>query len=491
LLNYTLEAICKATGGVLYGGKKDLAVNTVSTDSRGDVSGSLFIPISGDSFDGHDYIEGAIAKGAVCALTEREPQNEPYPLIKVTSTRQALMDLAVYERSHFTGSVVAITGSAGKTTTKDMIASVVSKKYNTLKTQGNFNNDIGLPLTLLSRKRDHEVIVLEMGMNHFGEISVLSHIGKPSICLITNIGDAHIENLGSREGILKAKSEIFEGMKENGTVILNGDDPLLSTLPQVPNAGKTIYGYRRPDILDGTVTAISARSDLGDKNNSWIAATVTEYLGLKGTKCIIFWNFKAHGEKMQEGGSIQVHIPLPGDHMIMNALMSFAVGLELEIDPGKIAEGIKEFTPSNHRMAIVEVNGMTIVNDSYNASPSSMKAAVDMMTDSLNDSAGRKVCIFGDMFELGDHAEFLHKEVGQYIAAKEMDLLITIGPLSKYMHEAFYNSPKVLQGKALHFLTKEDFLSEWKNHLRQGDTVLIKASRGMSLEKVAEEIIKK
>ena len=411
------------------------AINGVTTDSRGDVAGKLFIPIVGENFNGHDYIKDALDKGAVCALTE--VGSEVGSVINVPSTRQALIDLATYSRSQFTGPVVAITGSAGKTTTKEIIASVLSQKYKTLKTQGNFNNDIGLPLTLLSRKSDHEALVLEMGMNHRGEISILSKIGRPTICMITNIGDAHIENLGSREGILQAKAEIFDGLQDGGTVILNGDDPLLTGLPAVSHAGKTIY-CRMAD------------------------ATFIKYHGLKGTSCRIF--------------GTEVYIPLPGDHMIMNALMAFATGLELGLTPSQIAEGIKSFTPTGHRMAISEVgsgsSAMTIINDTYNASPPSMKAAIDMLVNAdQSDTKTRKVCIFGDMFELGDFAEEMHKDVGQY-AREKIDLLISIGELSRHMDAEH------------HFETKESFVKEWKTILRPGDTVLIKASRGMKLEEI-------
>ena len=427
-----IDEVCKATRGIPCGLDKSLIIEGVSTDSRSDVTGKLFIPIVGDTFDGHDYIEKAIENGAVCALTEQKQKDG---LIKVDSTRQALIDLAVNDRSHFTGPVVAITGSAGKTTTKEIIASVLSQKYKTLKTVGNFNNDIGLPLTLLGRKKEHEAMVLEMGMNHLGEIRVLSKIGRPDICLITNIGDAHIENLGSREGILKAKSEIFEGMKQGGTVILNGDDPLLAALPKVPHAKKTIY------------------CSMNDVCN-------IKHMGLPGTTCEIY--------------GTPVKVPLPGAHMIMNAIMAFAVGRELGVTPQQIAEGIKAFKPPGHRMAITEANGMTVVNDAYNASPSSMKAAIDIMCE----IEGRKVCILGDMLELGDFAQALHEEVGDYAAAKKMDLLIAIGPLSKHMRRAVY------------FETKEAFLAKWHQYLKQGDTVLIKASRGMALESIAEEISK-
>ena len=471
-MQLTIQAICEATSGVFAGSlDNQISVNGVSTDSRGDVKGRLFIPIAGPTFDGHNYIQGAFLNGAVCALTEKDLQIEGYPLIKVASTRQALIDLAVYDRSCFTGPVVAITGSAGKTTTKEMIASVLSQKYVTLKTLGNYNNDIGLPLTLLAREGDHEAMVLEMGMNHLGEISVLSKIGKPDICLITNIGDAHIENLGSREGILKAKSEIFEGMRQGGTVILNGDDPLLIGLPKIPHAGRTVYCFK------------SEEKDIGQydaKKGNWISASNIRHQGLQGTSCTISWQMEGLAE--YPAGKVQIQIPLPGDHMVMNALMSLAVGLELGLPPSEIAAGIKVFTPVGHRMAITQANGMTIVNDVYNASTSSMKASIDMMADSLKESNQRKVCIFGDMLELGEYAEAMHKEVGEYAAVKKMDLLIAIGPLSRYMQQGF-------NGNAVHFQSKEDFIMEWQNHLKPGDAVLIKASRGMALESVVEAIL--
>lgn len=511
-MKFSLQKIAEATKGTLYIQSneqgKDIYVTGVSTDSRGDVTGRLFVPIAGPAFDGHDYIQTAFSKGAVCTLTEHEPTDRSFPHIKVSSTRQALMDLAAYDRDCFTGPVVAITGSVGKTTTKEIIASVLSQKYRTLKTLGNFNNDIGLPLTLLAREADHEAMVLEMGMNHLGEIRVLSKIGKPDICLITNIGDAHIENLGSRKGILKAKSEIFEGMRPGGTVILNGDDPLLAGRPKVPHAGRTIYCYMADSMGNSSDTALP-------KGDNWVSVTMIDHLGLQGTNCDISWRLKGapvystnrphsnmhfssdHPAGEYLTGHMQVHIPLPGDHMIMNAMMAFAVGLELGLTPSEIAMGIKEFKPPGHRMAITEVNGMTIVNDCYNASPSSMNAAVDMLVGSLKMDNRRKVCIFGDMFELGDHGELLHKEVGQYAAAKKVDLLIAIGPLSRHMYEAFKETAEeeaaASRGMAaplaaVYFQTKEDFIAKWKKYLQPGDMVLIKASRGMALESVAEAI---
>ena len=434
-MRLALTEIINATGGVLIGGAppdKNVTIRGVSIDSRGSVKDKLFVPVCGDNFNGHDFIEDAIKRGAVCSLTEKDIDGS-FPIVKVKSARQALIDLAVYSRESFSGPVVAITGSAGKTTTKDMIASVLSQKYLTLKTKGNFNNDIGLPLTLLSRDSDHTAMVLEMGMNHRGEIRLLSSIGKPDICLITNIGDAHIENLGSREGILEAKCEIFEGMKKGGTVILNGDDILLSALPEIPHAGKTIY-CRMTDAAD-------------IKNN-----------GLKGTVCKI--------------SGTPVEIPLPGEHMIMNAIMAFTVGVELGLSGREIADGIRTFTPSGNRMAISQIDsGITLINDTYNASPPSMKAAIDMLAN----ADGRKVCILGDMLELGKYAEDMHKDVGRY-ASQKADLIISVGTLSKHM------------AANRHFDTKEALIDEIGSLLLPGDTVLIKASRGMALETVADAL---
>ena len=485
-MRLTIQEICEATGGTLYGGNDGFSaviVKAVSTDSRADVTGCLFIPIKGPAFDGHDYIETAFSKGAICTLSEREVQNESFPQIKVSSTRQALIDLAVYDRNRFKGPVLAITGSAGKTTTKEMLASVMSQKFKTLKTLGNFNNDIGLPLSLLSREEDHELMVLEMGMNHLGEISVLSRIGRPDICMITNIGDAHIENLGSREGILRAKSEIFEGMREGGTVILNGDDPLLAGLPIVPHAGKTIYCHLRHNKPPATIQ---------DEGN-WIAADYIDRQGLQGTICTVMWNIEGikntfAGSMMDMSkGSTSIEIPLPGDYMIMNALMAFAAGLETGLNIDQICEGIKNFTPAGNRMAISEVNGMIIINDTYNASPPSMKAAIDMLAGDLKNTGRRKVCILGDMLELGDHAEVMHREVGQYAAGKGIDMLISIGPLSKFSCEAFKEAAP--HSEARHFMSYEFFIAKWRSLLTEGDTVLVKASRGMALEHVVKSLM--
>jgi len=491
-VQFTLQEICEVVGGTLYGtdleDTKNLTINGVSTDSRADVTGRLFIPISGPNFDGHEYIEGAIGKGAISALTEQEIGGKSYPLIKVNSTRQALIDLASYDRQRFTGPVAAVTGSAGKTTTKDMIASVLSQKYKTLKTQGNLNNDIGLPLTLLAREPEHEAMILEMGMNHMGEISILSQIGCPDIAMITNIGDAHIENLGSRENILKAKSEIFEGLRPGGTAILNGDDPLLMSIPAIEferRGVNIIYCCRketdsRPEITSG----------------EWVHATLVIPKGMRGSSVSVAWNIDGITE--WGTGNTQIEIPVPGSHMITNALMAFATGLKMGLTPHQIRDGISSFTPSGNRMAITEVNGLTIINDTYNASPSSMCATIDMLAETKA-VTGRNVCILGDMLELGEHSPSMHVGVGQHAAHMGIELLITIGTEANAIHRAFVelaDSLLISTGKkiaALHYPDKISFLQEWEKgqiKLRSGDTILVKASRGMALEEIVDIISK-
>ncbi|MCL2016276.1 MAG: UDP-N-acetylmuramoyl-tripeptide--D-alanyl-D-alanine ligase [Defluviitaleaceae bacterium] len=482
-MQLTIKEICNATLGHLKDEDYGVVAHGVTIDSRENTEGLLFVPIVGEKFDGHEFISEAVNKGATCVLYERDFSlmnkyaTMKVPLIKVASTRRALIDLAVYQRNKFNGQIVAITGSAGKTTTKDITASVVSQKYETLKTKGNFNNDIGLPLTLLSLQEKNNAMVLEMGMNHFGEIAVLSNLARPNLCIITNIGDAHIENLGSRSGILKAKMEIFTGLQKNGTVILNGDDSMLGGISNVPNAVR---------IIDCHMKNVDTKMKSVKKNV--VFADIISRNGFMGTVCNIFWNIDGKGE-----GKIEVQIPLPGDHMVMNALMAFATGLVLDIEVDKIIEGIKAFKPSGYRMAMSKINGVTIVNDTYNASTLSMKATIDMMLV----VPGRKVCILGDMFELGEFSEDLHNEIGRY-AAPKIDLMLTIGNLSKHIHEGFIaetsgntenseNGEKTPQ--AAHFATKEDFLQHWQKYIKPDDTVLLKASRGVALETVADAMI--
>jgi len=504
-MQLTIKEIAAAVNGRLVG-STDATVTSICTDTRQVEPGALFVPLIGGRYDAHNYLGEALAKGAVCTLSEREATLQG-PVIYVKSTRRALMDLAAYYRRRHNIQVVAITGSAGKTTTKEMIANILARKYKTQKTMGNFNNDIGLPLSIFQLTPEDEVLVLEMGMNHGGEIHELSLTGAPNIAVITNIGDAHIENFENREGILHAKLEILDGLSLNGTAIFNGDDPLLT--------GKIAM-------------AKAAHFKLLTPNSANIMSM--DEVKIAGGKA----HFNIRGQ------DIHINVPLPGAHMVKNALLAATVGLELGLTPEEIAQGFDDFTPPGGRLGIIEHNGMTIINDVYNANPASMQEAIKVTVS----QEGRRVCILGGMNELGQVSETRHKEVGQFAADMGINLLITIGPMAWWVNEGFYSAilqrqrdqgrtgnqplldenaerlfdmprrtvsikPSTTHGlgelgrilsqtdkyedtppqMALHFETIADFLNQWPDILRPGDIVLVKASRGMAFEDVINGIV--
>lgn len=433
----------------------NISITSVSTDSRNVKKDSLFIPLKGESFDGHLFIESAFEKGASIALTqeELEPKGNDV-LVWVKDTKKALADLASYYRSQFALPVIAVTGSVGKTSTKDLIASVLESKYKVHKTQGNFNNEIGLPLTIFGLEKEHEVLVVEMGMNHFGEIHNLTKIARPYIAVITNIGVSHIEHLGSREGILKAKCEILDGMNQEGILIVNGEDDLLKNLT-IDNTLIT-YGkspthlYYATEIKATDTAAISARIHTPISN-------------------------------------MEITIPALGEHMIDNALAAIAIAQYLNLSTKEIIDGLLAYQPSKMRMDLqTTTNGVGVINDAYNASPESMKAAIEVLTTIPNTK--RRIAILGDMFEMGKYAKGLHYEVGQYIGKKaNIDLLVTVGELSKFIYEGA-EEQGMSKEKILHFQTQEDLILNIKWLIQPQDLVLIKASRGMKLEKTVEEI---
>lgn len=431
-------------------------VSHVTQDSREVRQGSLFVPMKGEKRDGHDFIAQCFAQGAAACFSEKEivPQDNGAVLL-VENTKKALLDLAGYHRNRFQIPVIGITGSVGKTTTKDMAASVLSRKYKTLWTQGNYNNDIGVPLTLLRLEGYHQAAVIEMGMNHFGEIARLAGIVRPGIGVISNVGVAHIENLGSREGILRAKCEMFGGMGEGGTAILNADNDMLRTLEgKLPQ--KTVWfgledrGGRKPDIY-----ADGIRQE-----------------GLEKTACVI------HTPQ----GSIAVAVPMPGKHMVLNALSAAAVGLELGLSLEEIKAGIEGFTPTKNRMDIIYgKNGITILNDVYNANPVSMKASLDILAA----APGRKAAVLGFMGELGEFAPAMHREVGEYAAKCGVHILFCIG---RYTDEMAAGAKAAGCENVFYFSEQAEFLEKGLSLLQKGDTVLVKASRSMELEKTVEKI---
>lgn len=449
--NLTLENIAKVCGGVYVGSpeKKEQEVKGIVTDSRKVEEGFLFVPIKGARVDAHDFIDGVMEKGALCTLTERELGEKSFPYIKVNSSLQAVKDIAEFYLKQLSIPVVGITGSVGKTSTKEMIAAVLEEKYNVLKTKGNFNNELGVPLTVFGLRPDHEIAVLEMGISDFGEMHRLAKIARPDTCVITNIGLCHLEFLKSRDGILKAKTEIFDFLESDGHVILNGDDDKLITVRDVKGIKPLFFGV---------------------DNHQGVWADEVESKGLKGISCRIH-----AGEE-----SFKVLIPIPGRHMVYNALAGTAVGLTYGMNMEEIKKGIESLQSLSGRFHIIETGNRTIVDDCYNANPVSMKASLDVLQDAL----GRRVAILGDMGELGKEEVEMHREVGVYAAARDIDKIICVGELAGDMAEAARLAAPTKD--IVHFAEKESLLEALPEMIRDGDTILVKASHFMEFEKVVE-----
>ncbi len=451
-----VEELLRCTGGSLLGDLRDpaLRVQSVERDSRLIRPGGLFVALIGERFDGHDFLDKALENGAAGCLVMKQPAHflPGKFYIQVENTQLALGALAKHYRSRFSVPYIAVTGSVGKTTTKEMISSVLKTKYKVLKTEGSYNNEIGLPLTLFRQEREHEICVLEMGMNHFEEIDYLTRIVEPDLAVITNIGDAHIENLGSYENILKAKCEIFRGMTQEGLAILNGDDPLLRNL-----SGKLLQ------------TAICYGVE--DEKLPYHAADV-ENLAQRGVRCTI----------QTPKQRIAVEIPAPGRHMIYAALAATVIGEHYGLSGEEIARGIAAFVPTKMRMNVINEGGITILDDAYNANPQSMRAALEVLSQS---SGSYKVAILGDMFELGALGKTLHYGVGECAARNGIDCLIAVGELSRSIYEAAKLSaiPKVH-----HFMTKEEAKTMLPELMKPGAVILVKASRGMEFEDLVREL---
>ena len=462
----TLRAMAKACNGKYYGSEANLdkEVTDITTDSRKVVKDGLFIAICGERTDGHKYIDGCFEAGALCVISEKELPEQENSYIKVKSSLQALKDLALLYRNNLDIKVVGITGSVGKTSTKETISYVLEEKYKVLKTEGNFNNEIGLPLTVFRLRDDDEIAVLEMGISDFGEMERLSQIAQPDIGVITNIGLCHLENLKTRDGILKAKTEMFHNLKPDGTAILNGDDDKLITIDEVNNKRPVIFG-------------ISYKDD--------VYASDIKNLGLDGTSFVI------NGLKCADGDrAFEVTVPVPGHHMIYNALAAACVGAQLGLSSIQIRDGISKLKTIAGRNNIIKTDNYTIIDDCYNANPVSMKASVDVVDMAL----GRKVCILGSMFELGDNEKNLHYDVGQYVGAKSIDVLITIGDLARHIamgaadyRETHYESYDC----SVHsYDTIEEFENEAGQLLKKGDNILVKASHGMHFSNIVDMLSK-
>ncbi|MCC8106342.1 MAG: UDP-N-acetylmuramoyl-tripeptide--D-alanyl-D-alanine ligase [Clostridiales bacterium] len=513
--NMTLAHMAEACGGILYGRKedRDREICAITTDSRKAEPGCLFAAIPGERVDGHDFIGQVFEKGALCVITEREPKalsevqkeceagafdansgTQTRNYIKVESTIRALGALAAYYLEQLAIPVVGITGSVGKTSTKEMIAAVLSQKYRTLKTAGNFNNELGLPLTIFRLRDEDEIAVLEMGINHFGEMHRLAAIAKPDTCVITNIGQCHLEFLGDRDGVLRAKTEIFDYLRQDAHIVLNGDDDKLATVREVRIP-------ERDSVVRPTFFGFGKDND--------VYADQIEKKGLEGITCRICIK--------KDEDSFTVQIPIPGEHMVRNALAATAVGLRYGLTTEEIRAGIESLQPVNGRFHIIRTENYTIIDDCYNANPMSMKASLGVLQDSGSNrtppaQASRKVAILGDMGELGEDEVQMHRSVGEYAGGLNIDLCICVGSLSAYIAEGIndisraktvdivndINAANVTEitGTAMTEFRVESIvlpdlptlLEQLPNLVRKGDTILVKASHFMHFEKVVAQL---
>ncbi|MFI3313750.1 MAG: UDP-N-acetylmuramoyl-tripeptide--D-alanyl-D-alanine ligase, partial [Eubacteriales bacterium] len=447
----TLKQIAQWCGGTVEEQYENIVVEEITTDSRDVKPGFLFIPLPGTKVDGHNYIRRAIQSGAVACLSQKEGNYAGAPIIQVKDTLVAFGEIAKGYRMERSAFVLAITGSVGKTTTKEMVATMMRQKYKTIWTEGNHNNNLGLPMTVVRVDEDTEVAVLELGMNHFGEMSYLSKIAKPNLAIINNIGTMHIENLGSREGILRAKMEILDGMDEEGVLILNGDEPLLWNMKEELLAKlKKVYYY-----------------GIENKECDILATNIDR--GLDGVR----FSFVAEGKE-----AVPVFIPANGQHTIYNALGAITAGMMAKLSREQIQIALSNFENTGSRQKIYEAGGYTIIEDCYNAGPESMAAALAVLGEMKN--GGRRIAVLGDMLELGSCSTAEHYRVGR-LALENADLLFAYG----------VNANRVVTGAvtggmnpkmAMFFDDQDGLIHQLRAKARKGDVLLFKGSRGMKME---------
>ncbi len=444
--HFTLEEIAAACKGKYVGSEseKQTAITSVERDSRQIKQGSLFLAIKGERVDGHNYINKCFESGAVCAVCEKAPENASKPYILVDSTLEAVKKIAKAYRNKFDIPVVGVSGSVGKTSTKEMLYAVLSQKYKTHKTQGNLNNELGVPLTLLSMPEDTQAAVIEMGISDFGEMTRLSDMVRPTICVITIIGCCHLENLGDRNGVLKAKTEMFKYAAENADYILNGDDDKLNTITQANGKKPIFFGF----------------SD----NNDYYAENIQNN-GEGGISCTLCFN----------NTKLDVTIPAIGSYMVSNALAAVAAGKLLGLSDDQLINGVKSYKTVGSRANLINTGKIRIIDDCYNANPTSVKASID----TLANFSGRKVAILGDMKELGADELKLHYETGEYAKSKGIDVIIAVGPLAQEL-------AKGADGEW--FESAEQVKSAIPALINEGDTVLVKASHSMQFENIVSHL---
>lgn len=454
-MRMSLAEISKIADGELFYSSSELIKN-ISLDSREIEAGTLFVAIKGERFDGHDFIGKAFEDGAAAIVCERIPYKVKGNVILVDNSLYAFGAIAKNHKKLISPLTVGITGSVGKTTTKQFVWAVLCEKYKTHKTDGNFNNEIGLPITILKMPCDTEALVLEMGMSFKGEISRLSHIAEPDIAVITNVGSSHIENFGSREGIRDAKMEIAEGLKEGGRLVLNGDEPLLSG-------------------IEGAVYV-----SMENKDSDYRAVNVVENDG--------YYTFDI---ETKNGTVKDFRINVLGIHNVYNAVVAYAVGKIADMDDDSIKAGLLKFENAAMRQNIYENDGYTIIEDCYNASPESMAASLKVLCSKAKQ--GRKTAVLGNMLELGIYSEELHREVGRKAAELGIDLLYTFGDMAENIAkgavDAGMNEDSVVSVTDLD--SPEELADFIKSRVKENDTLLFKASRGVKLERITALICEK
>lgn len=427
----------------------NLRILDITIDSRTAVQGSLFIPIAGARLDGHDFIDAALSRGAICTLSER-PLDGERPHIRVDSCFEAMKALASYIRMKSGVKVVAVVGSVGKTGTKEMIASVLSQKFRTLKTEGNYNNEYGLPQTLFRLRSEDEVAVLELGISFFGEMSRLGRIARPDYAVFTNIGSMHLENLIDRDGVLRAKTELIAHMREGGKLFLNGADDKLRAY--------------RPAI---------AAEYFGMLESYPIHPSNIERRAIDRTDFIL----NCHGAE----ASVSMHVS--GRYMLENAMAAACVGYEMGLNIEQLREGLESYRPVGHRGRIIELRGSSLIDDCYNAGPDSMRAAIT----ALCELPGRRLALLGDMLELGEGSRRLHYEIGEFVAGMGVDMLFTVGEEARAIARGAAE-----RGKTEVYELNSAAAAEYIYALLEpGDALLIKASRGMHFEKIIDDLLAK
>lgn len=454
----TLKNITEACHGVYYGDpeRETEEISGAVIDSRQVESGYLYIAMRGERVDGHKFIPDVYEKGAAAVVSEQILEHPAGPYILVESCPQALKDIAEFYRSTLKIRIIGIAGSVGKTSTKEMIAAVLEEKYHVLKTEGNFNNEIGLPLTLLRIREEHEAAVVEMGISDFGEMHRLAKMARPDICVMTNIGQCHLENLIDRDGVLRAKSEIFDYLKPDGVIVLNGNDDKLSGIGEVKGIRPIRYF-----VEDGTAERMN--------DDYYVTADAIENHGLRGMDAVLHFPEE----------DCLVHEPIPGVHNIYNACAAACVGHVMGLTRAEICRGISHAKTISGRTNLIEAGGVMIIDDCYNANPVSMRASLDVLAL----AEGRKIAVLGDMGELGENERELHRQVGAYAAEKGIDLVLCAGELSEEMAEAAGAGCETM-----HFSGRNELTEQLLSLIRPGDTVLVKASHFMKFPEIVKAL---